>query len=166
MSQHLDRLRSVLTPRRILLLLAGAVIPLHASRAAAEIASPESYLAPLRVELRKSWPANRTVTIVFHGHSVPTGYFRGGAVRPFDSYPHLTHVALNSNYPTSVISPIVTGIGGEHSEQGAARFRADVLAKRPDVVLIDYSLNDRAIGLERAQTGVDFNDSAVARRGC
>lgn len=133
------------------LALACVVVTCSATRVGAETASPSVYLDPLRVELRKSWPANRRVTIVFHGHSVPSGYFRGGTVRPFDSYPHLTHVALNAKYPTSVISSIVTGIGGEHSEQGAARFELDVLAKRPDVVVIDYSLNDRAIGLERAR---------------
>jgi lysophospholipase L1-like esterase len=46
---------------------------------------------------------------------------------------------------------IVTGIGGENSEAGAARFERDVLSLRPDVVTIDYALNDRAIGLERAR---------------
>lgn len=137
--------------RGLCLLVAVATTVWPAPPAAAETASPDSYLAQLRVELQKRWPANRRVTIVFHGHSVPTGYFRGGAVRPFDSYPHLTHVALNAKHPTSVISAIVTGIGGEQSEQGATRFEADVLAKRPDVVLIDYGLNDRAIGLERAR---------------
>lgn len=121
------------------------------SEATAETAAPATYLESLRVELQKQWPANRRVNVVFHGHSVPSGYFRGGLVRPLDSYPHLVHVALNKQYPTSVVSPIVTGIGGEHSEQGAARFEADVLAKQPDVVTIDYSLNDRSIGLKRAR---------------
>lgn len=114
-----------------------------------------SYLNPLREELPKQWPNNRRVTVVFHGHSVPTGYFRGGSVRPFDSYPHLTHVAVKQKYPTSVVSAIVTGIGGENAEQGAVRFAEDVLAKRPDVVTIDYSLNDRVIGLERAWVAWD-----------
>lgn len=123
-----------------------------ASQAVAETASPADYLEPLRVELQKQWPANRRINIVFHGHSVPSGYFRGGNVRPFDSYPHLVHVSLNRRYPTSVVSAIVTGIGGEHSEQGAKRFADDVLSKQPDVVTIDYSLNDRAIGLSRART--------------
>jgi acyl-CoA thioesterase I len=45
----------------------------------------------------------------------------------------------------------VTAIGGENAEAGAARFDRDVLSLRPDVVTIDYSLNDRAIGLERAR---------------
>lgn len=110
-----------------------------------------SYLSKVVAEFDKPWPENRMVVIVCHGHSVPTGYFTGGRVQPFDSYPHLTHVGLMQRYPIAVIEFIRTGIGGEHAEQGAARFADDVLAKKPDVVTIDYALNDRAIGLNRAR---------------
>ncbi|MEQ8211275.1 MAG: GDSL-type esterase/lipase family protein [Lacipirellulaceae bacterium] len=113
------------------------------------VADPQTYLQEIVSELQKKWPKNRTITIVFHGHSVPTGYFRTGQVRPFDSYPHLSHVALQKRYPTSVIEIIRTGIGGENSVKGAQRFEKDVLAKNPDVVAIDYSLNDRHLGLEQ-----------------
>lgn len=115
------------------------------------IADPATYLAEISSELKKSWPNNRTVVVICHGHSVPTGYFRTPEVRPFDAYPHLTHVEVRERYPTSVTSFICTGIGGENSEQGAKRFASDVLAKKPDVVTIDYSLNDRPIGLRRAR---------------
>jgi len=47
---------------------------------------------------------------------------------------------------------IVTAIGGENSVRGAARFDADVLSHRPDVVCIDYALNDRGPGLAAART--------------
>jgi lysophospholipase L1-like esterase len=116
-----------------------------------EQATPEVYLADIRVELQKEWPHNRTIVIVCHGHSVPTGYFKTPEVRPFDSYPHLLNVAIQQAYPTSVCEVIRTGIGGENAEQGARRFATDVLAKKPDVVTIDYALNDRSIGLERAR---------------
>lgn len=109
------------------------------------------YLTSVTEELGRTWPHNRRVTVVCHGHSVPTGYFRGGQVRPFDSYPHLLRVALQDRFPTAVIEVTCTGIGGEHAEQGAIRFERDVLSKRPDVISIDYSLNDRSIGLERAR---------------
>lgn len=33
-----------------------------------------SYVNNLRNELVKTWPHNRTINIVFHGHSVPSGY--------------------------------------------------------------------------------------------
>lgn len=34
-----------------------------------------NYLSPIIDELAKRWPDNRTVNIVCHGHSVPSGYF-------------------------------------------------------------------------------------------
>jgi lysophospholipase L1-like esterase len=49
-----------------------------------------------------------------------------------------------------VINVIVTAIGGENSTQGAERFEKDVLIHRPDVLFIDYALNDRKIGLQQA----------------
>lgn len=126
-------------------------LPCSGGQAIAQPANSQTYLNELRTELKKRWPHNRTITIVCHGHSVPTGYFATPNVRPLDSYPHLLQVALRQDYPTSVTSVICTGIGGENSEQGARRFQEDVLAKKPDVVTLDYSLNDRKIGLERAR---------------
>jgi len=102
-------------------------------------------LAPLHAELAKKWPGNRTVNIVFHGHSVPSGYHKTPDVRPFESYPHLVHVGLKAKFPHAVINVIVTAIGGESSPAGAARFSRDVLPHRPDLVLIDYALNDRRV---------------------
>jgi acyl-CoA thioesterase-1 len=60
------------------------------------------------------------------------------------------HLALKDRFPNAVLNVTVTAIGGEESNRGAARFEKDVLALRPDVVTIDYALNDRRIGLERA----------------
>jgi acyl-CoA thioesterase I len=112
---------------------------------------PKTYLAEFRLQAQKKWPENRTLNIVFHGHSVPSGYFTGGEVRTHDAYPHLLHLNLKERYPRAVINVIVTAIGGENARRGAERFDADVLCHKPDVLLIDYSLNDRAIGLEPAR---------------
>ncbi|MGB7326824.1 MAG: SGNH/GDSL hydrolase family protein [Rubripirellula sp.] len=105
----------------------------------------------LRGELGKKWPKNRTVRLVFHGHSVPAGYFRDGNVRTFDAYPSLLHRQLCEHFPTAVIDVCVTAIGGENSLRGAKRFKTDVLSMRPDLVFIDYSLNDRSAGLSESE---------------
>lgn len=109
------------------------------------------YLAEIKQALRAQWPQNRTVTIVCHGHSVPAGYFKTPRTRSLDAYPNLLRIALAEHYPYAVINIIVSGIGGENAEAGAERFTRDVLAHRPDVVTLDYALNDRAIGLDRAR---------------
>lgn len=108
------------------------------------------YLTPITAELKKTWPNNRTINIVCHGHSVPAGYFVTPKVDTFNAYPHLLHQRLKARFPHAVINVIVTAIGGEHSVSGAARFERDVLTHRPDLLLIDYSLNDRGPGLEAA----------------
>jgi acyl-CoA thioesterase I len=109
------------------------------------------YLRGLVEELLKPWPGNRTVNIVCHGHSVPSGYFQTPLVDPFHAYPHLLHYGLKQRFPGAVVNVIVTAIGGENSEKGQQRFETEVLNHRPDVVTIDYALNDRKLGLERAE---------------
>ena len=112
----------------------------------------KSYLAPLSDELRREWPKNRMVHVVFHGHSVPAGYFRTPVVDTFHAYPHLVHVGIKAAYPHAVVNATVTAIGGENSLSGAKRFERDVLSLRPDVVVIDYALNDRRKPLEQVET--------------
>jgi hypothetical protein len=63
----------------------------------------------------------------------------------------LSLVQIKEEYPYAVINTITTSIGGEQAETGELRFADEVLAMRPDVLLIDYALNDRNIGLERAK---------------
>ena len=104
----------------------------------------EPALSPaLLGEFTKPWPKNRTINLVFHGHSVPTGYQKTPEVRTFESYPQLVLKKLKERYPLAVINVILTCIGGEDSTRGAARFEKDVLCHQPDVIFIDYALNDR-----------------------
>jgi lysophospholipase L1-like esterase len=137
------------------LALAGLVFgPARASEESGPaVANPQFYLADVTALMCKDWPSNRTINIVCHGHSVVAGYFKTPEVRTFDAFPHLLHCGLAERFPHAVINVIITAIGGENAESGAARFRRDVLSLRPDVVTIDYALNDRAIGLARAEKG-------------
>ena len=103
------------------------------------------YLSPVLDELAKRWPDNRTVNIVCHGHSVPSGYFATPFVDTFHAYPHLLHRLIKERFPYAVVNVIVTAIGGENAVAGAARFERDVLTHQPDVIIIDYALNDRGV---------------------
>lgn len=114
-------------------------------------AEQAAYLSEIINALNLQWPGNRTVNIVCHGHSVPAGYFATPVVDSLNSYPHLLHVELKRRFPFAVINVIVTAIGGENSESGAKRFERDVLCHRPDIITIDYGLNDRRIGLDRSR---------------
>ena len=113
------------------------------------IANPATYLSDLKIELQKEWPKNRTINIVFHGHSVPAGYFKTPQVNTESAYPRLFLKKLKALYPFAVVNVIITAIGGENAVQGAKRFKKDVLTHHPDLILIDYALNDRGSGLEK-----------------
>jgi len=127
------------------------------------IADHRTYLLGITGLLCQTWPSNRTVNIVCHGHSVPAGYFATPVVDSLHAYPFLLHKKLKKRFPYAVINAIVTAVGGEESANGAARF-PDVLAHRPDLVLIDYALNDRRIGLQSAWKAWDaMVGMAVAR---
>lgn len=136
--------------RKPLLLLLGSFVSLPLLGFAV-VADPANYLEPVVSELVRAWPRNRTVNVVCHGHSVPAGYFQTPVVDTFNAYPALLHRALKARFPNAVINVIVTAVGGEDSARGAERFVNDVLPHRPDVVCIDYCLNDRRLGLELAR---------------
>jgi lysophospholipase L1-like esterase len=127
----------------------------------AEPVLPES----LRAEFSKVWPQNRAIRLVFHGHSVPAGYHKTPEVRPFESYPHLVMVELKRRYPTAVLNTIVTAVGGENCVAGAARFEKEVLVHRPDVVFIDYALNDRRVPLEQVEASWRLMIRAAKKQG-
>jgi len=113
-------------------------------------ASPSGYLDNIKTEMKKEWPSNRTINLVFHGHSVPSGYFKTPLVNSFGSYPFLLLKELKNIYPNAVINVIITAKGGENSVNGEKRFDSDVLTHKPDVLFIDYALNDRMLGLEQS----------------
>ena len=141
-------------------LMMAFVCPSNAPADTPPVDTPSSERSPaansepfvkLRTSLQKRWPDNRTHRIVFHGHSVPAGYFKTPQVRRYDSYPTLWHRTFCQRYPHAVIDLDVTAIGGENSVRGAQRFERDVLSLNPDLVLIDYALNDRGPGLVAAK---------------
>ena len=115
------------------------------------IPEKQHYLSELCDTLAKRWPDNRTVHIVCHGHSVPSGYACTPFVDSFHAYPHLMHRTLAQRFPYAVINVIVTAIGGENSVHGAARFERDVLCHQPDLITVDYGLNDRGLSLKQAE---------------
>ena len=133
------------------LILIGLLLASLAAGEPPASAERATYLADLSQAMGVQWPKNRAITIVCHGHSVPAGYFKTPVVDTFNAYPHLLHLGLKQRFPHAVINVIVTAIGGENAESGAKRFADDVLTHKPDLITIDYALNDRGIGLERAK---------------
>jgi len=114
------------------------------------------YLDPLLDDMARRWPDNRIINIVCHGHSVPAGYFATPYVNTFGAYPHLLHELIKERFPFATTNVIVTAIGGENSVSGAERFERDVLCHRPDVLTIDYGLNDRRVAAKAPSAWADM----------
>jgi acyl-CoA thioesterase I len=131
-----------------------------------QVADQSTYLKPVIAEMQKTWPNNKTINLVFHGHSVPSGYFATPTVNTIAAYPYTTLVNLKTQYPYTVLNAITTSIGGEQSEQGQVRFASEVLCMRPNVLFIDYAINDRGIGLERARAAWVKIIEAAQAYGC
>lgn len=117
--------------------------------------NPSTYLNELTKEMQVQWPQNRTINLVFHGHSVPSGYFKTPVVNSEAAYPALVLKKIKDRYPYAVVNVIVTAVGGENSVSGAARFNSEVLMHKPDVLFIDYALNDLGVGLQKSQKAWD-----------
>lgn len=76
-----------------------------------------------------------TYTVAFIGGSLT----EGGTVWINDVRDY-----LSENMPEKNIKIINAGIGGTMSDYGAVRFSSHVLSKNPDLVFIEFSVNDRA----------------------
>ncbi len=137
--------------KKIMLLVTFSVAVIITGFSQTGLPDTATYLAAIKKELQAVWPNNRTVNIVFHGHSVPAGYWADHRVHTLESYPHLVLEKLKARYPYSPVNVIVTAVGGENAIKGQIRFEEDVLRKKPDVILIDYALNDRSAGLVRSK---------------
>ncbi len=132
----------------VLLIILWSGICFTATRAQS---AGQKYLSEISQEMKVKWPKNRTINLVFHGHSVPSGYFVTPNVNKINSYPVVALKKIKEKFPYAVINSITTSIGGEHAEKGANRLKRDVLNHKPDVLFIDYALNDRSLGLTRAK---------------
>lgn len=128
-------------------------------------ADSSTYLNEIKIELKKEYPKNRTINLVFHGHSVPAGYFKTPVVNSLQAYPFLVLKQVKEMYPTAVVNVIVTAIGGENSERGEKRFNDDVLTHKPDVLFIDYALNDRMLGMDKSRTAMTKMIDTALKKG-
>ena len=83
----------------------------------------------------------KPVTLAFLGGSITQGYH---ASVHDNCYAKRIHSWWQERFPTSEAGYINAGIGGTTSQYGVARVDADVMAYRPDLVFVEFSVNDEA----------------------
>ncbi|MDD6305651.1 MAG: SGNH/GDSL hydrolase family protein, partial [Clostridiales bacterium] len=80
-----------------------------------------------------------TIKLGFLGGSITQGSL---STKPELCYAYRVYQWWKKNFPASEFVYINAGIGGTTSQFGVARADSDLLSKEPDVVIIEFSVND------------------------
>ena len=114
----------------------------------------------------KKAQAGEPLTVAYLGGSITQG---SSANSPETAYAGLTTDWFRKTFPNSEITAVNAGIGATGSYIGVYRTDRDVLSKDPDIVFIDFSVNDTTEHTERNIASYDgvirklwFSDSAPA----
>jgi acyl-CoA thioesterase I len=90
---------------------------------------------------RSDLEAGARVSIVTLGDSITAGFAVGRG------FPSFWKQMLAEKYPDAVVEMINSGISGDTSMDGLARLDWAVLAYEPDLVTINFGINDCVLGL-------------------
>jgi lysophospholipase L1-like esterase len=91
-----------------------------------------------------------------HGGTVNIGYL-GGSITAQEGWRPLTLKWFQQQYPEDSISQINAAIGGTGSDLGVFRLHQDVLDKKPDLLFVEFAVNDAGAPPEqiyRAMEGI------------
>jgi acyl-CoA thioesterase I len=99
---------------------------------------------------RKDLESGCKVTVVAFGDSITAGY----CVRR--GFPSFWKASLAEKHPEAVVEMINSGTCGDTSMDGLARLDWAVLAYEPDLVTINFAINDCALGLDLEEFEMNF----------
>lgn len=90
---------------------------------------------------RDGWPHVRALSAASTGE-FRVAYFGGSITAAADGWRSLTTEHLRTLFPRLTVVEIVAGLPGTGSDLGAFRVGRDVITHRPDVVLVEFAVND------------------------
>lgn len=90
--------------------------------------------------------AGKAVTVAYLGGSITAGVGASDAAKT--SYRALVTNWLRQNYKDAQINELNAGVAGTGLLYGAMRVRRDVIAYKPDLVFVEFALNDANDALE------------------
>jgi lysophospholipase L1-like esterase len=91
-----------------------------------------------------------------HGGDVKIVYF-GGSITDQSGWRCQTLAHFQNAYPTATVTGVNAAIGGTGSDLGVFRIERDVLVHRPDLVFVEFAVNDAATEpaeIARAMEGI------------
>ena len=110
--------------------------------------------------------AGEELVVAFFGGSITQGSL---ASTEETCYAYLFYQMLRERYPQAKLTYVNAGIGGTGSHYGAMRVREDLLRHRPDLVVLDFSVNDTEAvlplygeGETAAKGNTEWNKSAAS----
>lgn len=140
--------------RRIAVRFLVVIACVCATAAAARAAEPASF-----AEFDRRAKAGERLSVVFFGASLTWG---ANASDPMlTSYRGLVSRRLEERYPEAHFRFWDAAIGGTGSQLGVFRLERDVLARKPDLVFLDFSAND---GIYEAKGETLASYEALVRR--
>lgn len=98
--------------------------------------------------------------VLFQGDSITDGG-RARTGNDFNhimgqDYAYILAAELGAKYPERNVSFVNRGISGDRAKDLAARWQADTLALKPDLLSIAVGINDALAGGERAESAEEF----------
>lgn len=99
--------------------------------------------------------AGKPVTVVYFGGSITAG--AGASDGNRTSYRALVGQWFTATFPRSTVTNVDAAIGGTGSDLGAFRANQDVLAHQPDLVFVEFAVNDGSSPepmIDRAMEGI------------
>lgn len=90
--------------------------------------------------VRQKLESGKDVTIVFLGGSITSG--AQASNMNVTSYRARTTQWIRDRYPKTNLTSINAGIGGTGSDLGVFRCQSDVLSHKPDLVFVEFAVND------------------------
>ena len=115
----------------------------------AKVVRPRNGVGNVLEKLRAGQPT----TIAYFGGSITAG--AGASNADKTSYRALMTQWLKDTFPQSQITEINAAIGGTGSDLGAFRNSYDVLRFKPDLVIVEYAVNDAGAGSEQIVRGME-----------
>lgn len=116
-------------------LLAAALLASVTLASAAEPVSAPAELVQPRDGLRN------VITKLAAGETVRVAYF-GGSITAAQGWRVKTLAGLKQQYPKATLEEINAAIGGTGSDLGVFRYQQDVLDHKPNLVFVEFSVND------------------------
>ncbi|HEY7118546.1 MAG TPA: GDSL-type esterase/lipase family protein [Tepidisphaeraceae bacterium] len=125
------------------LLVTGLCIPLVVRAAEQELP-----LAPAVECSPRGGLPNFLAKLNTKGAQVRIAYL-GGSITAQEGWRSRTLAYFQKSYPDAKVSPINAAIGGTGSDLGVFRLKHDVLDQRPDLVFVEFAVNDGGQAPER-----------------